>query len=246
MARLITPSDKGYNLRQLLTQPFTILSAVLAIVLAVALVLVEKGELHLLLCDHHTVWADYLMPFLSDFTHWLPYVSIAALAIWRWREGLSLALALGLTTGIVQALKHIVQAPRPLIWFAENMPEVSLPLTDGVKMHHYLSFPSGHTATFFCFFGFLAIALFSLPPYPIHNGNYETPTKKEIHHCLRWQGWVQVLLFLLAALCSYSRIYLSQHFAADVLGGMIIGMLSVLLVQAIRQRIGSGSGSGSH
>ena len=44
----------------------------------------------------------------------------------------------------------------------------------------------------------------------------------------RWDKWrpvVQTTFFFLAALGGYSRIYLSQHFAADILGGMGIGLL---------------------
>jgi membrane-associated phospholipid phosphatase len=41
---------------------------------------------------------------------------------------------------------------------------------------------------------------------------------------------MQLLFFLLAAVSSYSRLYLSQHFALDVLAGMLIGVLSVAVV----------------
>jgi membrane-associated phospholipid phosphatase len=41
------------------------------------------------------------------------------------------------------------------------------------------------------------------------------------------------LFFSLAAVGSYSRIYLSQHFALDVLAGMLIGVFSVALVAHI-------------
>lgn len=187
--------------------------------LTIALCVVDKGTLHLALCDHHTAWADCLMPILSDTCNWLPYVIAVGLLIWRWRVGLFMTGSLLLSTGLTQAAKHLVAAPRPLTWFAEHMPDVTLPLTEGVKMHYYLSFPSGHTTTFFCLY-FALCVLFT----------YYQPQQK-------WTTViVQVLCFLLAALSSYSRIYLSQHFALDVLAGMCIGVVSVLIVAAIVNR----------
>ena len=125
------------------------LASVLA--LTIALILIDKGTLHLLLCDHHSAWADSLLPVLSDTCH---------LLLWRWQAGVFMSGSLILSTIITQTIKHIVRAPRPLTWFADNMPDVSLPLTEGINMHHYLSFPSGHTTTFFCLY-FALTALFT-------------------------------------------------------------------------------------
>lgn len=196
-------------------------AAVLSLTLAICLV--DKGTLHLALCDHHTSWADTVMPVLSDLVNWLPYVLCVILLIWRWRIGLFVTGSLLLSTGLVQALKHIVRAPRPLTWFAENMPDVTLPLTEGVKMNYYLSFPSGHTTTFFCLF--LALCM-------VCTCYYTKQPRRRIHSI-----GVQVLFFALAAVCSYSRIYLSQHFALDVLAGMILGVGSTLIIAAAFGRI---------
>lgn len=181
--------------------------------LTVALCLIDKGALHLLLCDHHSAWGDVVMPVLSDTCNWLPYVAAVGLLIWRWQAGAFVGASLILSTIIAQVLKHLVAAPRPLTWFAEHMPEVTLPLTEGVRMNYYLSFPSGHTTTFFCTY-FALCALFT--------AKSKAPAGVSII--------VQVLLFALAAVSSYSRLYLSQHFALDVLAGMLIGVLSVAIV----------------
>lgn len=194
-----------------------------ALALSIAIGMVDKAELHLALCDHHTAWADAIMPVLSDLVNWLPYVVAVAFLIWRWRTGVFMASGLILSTLLVQAVKRLVCAPRPLTWFAENHPDITLPLTDGVKMNYYLSFPSGHTTTFFCLF----FALCVIGTKILACSQLQTSTK-----C--WLGvLVQLICFALAAVCSYSRIYLSQHFATDILGGMIIGVLSVLIVIAI-------------
>ena len=191
--------------------------------LTIAICLVNKGTLHLALCDHHTAFLDAVMPVLSDLANWLPYAICAVLLIWRWRIGLFVSGSLVLSTLLAQALKHLVQAPRPLTWFAEHLPEVTLPLTEGVKMNYFLSFPSGHTTTFFCLF-FALCVVFTW---------YYTKQPRRLIVSIG----VQVLLFLLAAICSYSRIYLSQHFAMDVLAGMILGVGSVIIIAAAFRRI---------
>lgn len=192
-------------------------------VLTIAICLIDKGSLHLLLCDHHTAWADAVMPVLSDLVNWLPYVVAVGLLIWRWRTGVFMAGGLILSTLLTQAAKHLIRAPRPLTWFAENCPDITLPLTEGVKMNYFLSFPSGHTTTFFCLFFAICVVGTKL----LACSNLQTSTK-----C--WLSvLVQLICFALAAVCSYSRIYLSQHFATDVLGGMIIGVVSVIMIAGI-------------
>ena len=46
-------------------------------------------------------------------------------------------------------------------------------------------------------------------------------------------GLLQIVLFLFAALGCYSRLYLSQHFAIDILVGILIGILITMLVYAV-------------
>jgi len=217
------------------------LASVLA--LTIALILIDKGTLHLLLCDHHSAWADRLLPVLSDTCHWLPYALSAVLLLWRWQAGVFMSGSLILSTIITQTIKHIVRAPRPLTWFAENMPDVSLPLTEGINMHHYLSFPSGHSTTFFCLY-FALTALFTYYSYsasPVSANAFwaklfpktQTTPSSSRKASPSVQIAVQLLFFSLAAVGSYSRIYLSQHFALDVLAGMLIGVFSVALVAHI-------------
>ena len=216
--------------------------------LVIAICTIDKGSLHLMLCDHHSAWADILMPILSDTCHWLPYAVAVALLLWRWQAGVFMTSSLILSTLITQALKHTVCAPRPLTWFAENMPDVTLPLTEGVRMNYHLSFPSGHTTTFFC----LYFALTALYTYYIYapkscnafwgklfhkqqsaDSDQQTAASMERKAPVGWSIVVQLMLFALAAVSSYSRLYLSQHFALDVLAGMIIGVLSVAIVAHI-------------
>ena len=92
-------------------------------------------------------------------------------------------------------LKHYVfpDALRPLAFFEDDR----LRLVDGLRMHRFHSFPSGH-------------ALASLASLSI------------VSLCMnkRIFGWTLAILALLAA---FSRVYLSQHFMEDIVAGAWIG-----------------------
>jgi len=134
-----------------------------------------------------------------------------------------------------QLFKHLINAPRPITWFAANMPDISLPLTEGVRMNAWYSFPSGHTTSFFSLMFVASILLTQL--ISKENGTKaEKAEKAERGHCLLACYIIQVILFILAALGGYSRIYLSQHFAADVLAGIVVGVLITIVCYAILSR----------
>ena len=186
---------------------FLVLSLGLMIGLSIALLVVPKGELHLLLCDRHTDARDIFYKYYTKVGEWVPYVACCLLLFFRFGWAIFTTSCVLLSGAVTQVLKRIVDAPRPLTWFATNYPDVQLPLVDGVEMSRYFSFPSGHTTTFFAFFFALSII--------VNQSNLRS----------HWCSVTQIIFFSLAALGGYSRIYLSQHFAADILGGMGIGML---------------------
>ena len=68
--------------------------------LTIAICLVNKGTLHLALCDHHTAFLDAVMPVLSNLANWLPYAICAVLLVWRWRIGLFVSGSLARTHGV--------------------------------------------------------------------------------------------------------------------------------------------------
>ena len=183
---------------------------VLALVLGTLLLFFPKGELHLLLCQPHTPFLDAVVPIFSDLVDWLPYLVVVLLLFYRAGWATFLASNLLLSTLIVQPIKHLVNAPRPLTWFAENMPDTTLPLVDGVKMNLWLSFPSGHTTTFFVLFFSLSIILCA--------------------ENIKGKNILSFLCFLCASFGAYTRIYLSQHFALDVLAGILIAVCSTLVL----------------
>ena len=190
--------------------PFLVPTLVLALILAVALLIVPKAELHLALCQPHTPFLDTIIPFFTNLVDWLPYLIVVLILFYRAGWSTFLASNLLLTTLIVQPIKHIVHAPRPLTWFAEYMPDITLPLVEGVRMNHWLSFPSGHTATFFALFFCVSIILCA-----------ENIKGKYI---------LSFLCFLCASFGAYTRIYLSQHFALDIFAGILIAICSTLIL----------------
>ena len=90
--------------------------------------------------------------------------------------------------------------PRPAEFF-KDVPFYEIP---GVELHHWGSFPSGHTTTAFMLATFLYLVL---------------PKKMKIH-------W---LLMGIAFLVGFSRVYLMQHFLMDVWAGALLGVLSSLV-----------------
>ena len=190
--------------------PFLVPTFVLALVLGITLLIIPKAELHLTLCQPHTTFLDKLVPLFTNLVDWLPYIVVVLLLFYRAGWATFLASNLLLSTLIVQPIKHIVHAPRPLTWFAENMPDVSLPLVEGVKMNYWLSFPSGHTTTFFVLFFSLSIILCA--------------------ENIKGKNILSFLCFLCASFGAYTRIYLSQHFALDIFVGILIAIFSTLIL----------------
>jgi undecaprenyl-diphosphatase len=113
----------------------------------------------------------------------------------------SFARALGLAIGVqavaVWALKLAIGRLRP--WQAFGWPPP-------IGAPHDGSFPSGHAAGSFCVAAFLALALPAVWP----GARLRT-------------GSVTAVALVLAALISFSRVYLGAHFPSDVLGGALLG-----------------------
>jgi undecaprenyl-diphosphatase len=89
------------------------------------------------------------------------------------------------------------------------------PLSPLLKAAKGLSFPSGHAIMAVTFYGLLVYVL---------------------QHTIDI-GWMKFLLtfllVILVILIGFSRVYLRVHYASDVLGGFIIGLLWLLISLAI-------------
>lgn len=107
---------------------------------------------------------------------------------------------------ITQVLKrfYFPSIPRPSVVFNNFIESNNWHLVDGVDLHSYFSFPSGHTTTVFsiCCLSILII-------------------KNKVYH---------VPILILGVLTGFSRLYLSQHFLIDVFVGGIIGCLCTFLI----------------
>jgi len=89
------------------------------------------------------------------------------------------------------------------------------PLSPLLKAARGLSFPSGHAIMAVTFYGLLIYIL------------QHTIT-------IDWLKWILFILVVgLIILIGFSRIYLRVHYASDVLGGFIIGLLWLLISLAI-------------
>ena len=195
-------------------------------VLGLALLYIPQGELHLLLCDRHTPARDIFYKYYTQVAEWFPYVVCVALLLFsRIGDGVFASAAMILSALTTQLFKNIINAPRPIKWFELNMPDVQLPLTPGVEVHSWFSFPSGHTTSFFAL-AFVVSILFSR----------ETSTSSLSSTNRSYNYLFQVGLFFLAALGGYSRIYLSQHFARDVFAGILVGVIVTAVCYAVFSR----------
>ena len=107
--------------------------------------------------------------------------------------------------------------PRPKKYFEElNIP---LEFIEGVKVHHWNSFPSGHTITVFSWCTLLFLVV-------------------ENRRCF-------YLFFPISVLVSFSRIYLLQHFLIDIIAGALIGLFLATLTFYLGNKYVKGSTSWS-
>lgn len=157
-----------------------------------------KGQMHLFVNRFHSPGADQ---FFKQATHlgdplFLVVVALIFLFI-DWRKSLLLGLFAGICGGLVGLIKAIIiDDMRPFKFFQYfNAP---LHFVEGIRLHEYNTFPSGHTALAFGFFFLLSLFV-------------------------RRRG-AAVFFFFLAVLVGYSRMYLSMHFLIDVVVGSILGL----------------------
>lgn len=190
----------------------------------------ETGELHLLLNGCHRPWLDVLMRAYTVLAEWPLYVLAALACLYRYSWTIYFAMSELLSALIVQVVKFVAKAPRPYVYFlgdgstASSAQQAAFErvMVDGVHMHWWNSFPSGHTATFFVFFTVLYMLLMA----------------RRKAEGRKWMAIAMALICVgLAFLGGYSRVYLSQHFAADVLAGSAIGMLSAMIMWPVQQRL---------
>lgn len=154
----------------------------------------------------HTAFLDRIMPYITYLGTGAVIIllSLLLLLIKKFRNGQFLLLMLvvyAVPFLLAQLLKNTYMEPRPLNYF--NHAEW-IHLVPGQRMNYHLSFPSGHSEGVFAWLCFMSLLL---------------PKK---------YAFLGFFFFLIGLAVMYSRIYLSQHFFADVYAGSLIGGLGAL------------------
>lgn len=135
--------------------------------------------------------------FFGDSQTLIMLAIVAFIAIRNKKEAATVPLNLALIATCNATLKLLIKRPRPV--------GISLIEASGY------SFPSGHSASSFAFYGFLM--------YLIYN-NCKNQKLKIVS-----MMFLGILIFLIGL----SRIYLGVHYASDVLGGYSLAALYLIL-----------------
>jgi membrane-associated phospholipid phosphatase len=170
----------------------------------ILLLVFPKADVHLFINNHNS-------PFLDLFFKWITilgngFFTMAIVCIFlffHFRKSATIFFAFVISGIIVQCLKTTIfsETLRPAAYFEGKS---ALHFVEGVYQLSIQSFPSGHSASAFALF--LCLASF-------------TRNKS-----------IKFLLFIVASLTSFSRVYLSQHFLVDALAGSLIGVMVTLLI----------------
>jgi len=159
--------------------------------------LFTKSQIYFTVNSWHFGFGDIFFPLYTNLGDGLTCVLITLLLFcFNYRWGLLMGTSYAITSLLSQVLKFAFDAPRPIIYFRNEVSHMYL--VKGVEMLETHSFPSGHSISAFS----MGIIL-----------TYITPKK----------SWG--VLFLGAAfLVAYSRVYLSEHFFEDVTVGSVVGV----------------------
>jgi membrane-associated phospholipid phosphatase len=182
---------------------FWILLLILLFVSSVCLAAYSCKAFFFRLNTFHTLYLDI---FFQNYTLLGDGVfSIAIFLILLLTDKITLAMQVisgYLFSGIIsQIIKHLVHAPRPHAIISNAEYPYFI---EGVTLSGMNSFPSGHTTSVFALAVLLAL---------------NTRDKR-----------ISLIYLITAIITGYSRIYLGQHFLADVTTGALIGTLSALAV----------------
>ena len=174
----------------------------------ILLAMEENRGVYRAINEQHTPLMDQVLPYIThmgEATFIIPVLLLLFL-FKRFRTG-RFALALALCNIapflVVQAIKALVNAPRPLLYF-NNASWINR--VAGQPENYNYSFPSGHSEGAFALFSFLSLLL---------------PKR---------YAALGILFFCIAILIGYSRMYLSQHFYADVYAGSLLGTFCCMVV----------------
>lgn len=188
------------------TYAWYLLPYILWLFIAGAVILnTNKFDFFVFLKQFHSSWADVFFKLSSFFAEWIGWVVVIIIAsLVKIRFAIASLLALVLSGVTTQLLKNFVfnSHLRPSAYLSDLK---GIHLVEGVDLHYFNSFPSGHTTSAFAICTLLTLIL----------------AKK---------SFLGFVFFILALIMGYSRIYLTQHFPIDVWVGSIIGFVITVIV----------------
>lgn len=184
------------------TRSFLIPYLLILIICLVIKLVYTKAEIYFAVNSHYSSTTDFLAPFATDLGNgWTCIVIAAILALFSYRKAFILATAYGVTSIPAQILKFIFDAPRPMLYFKDQLNRIHF--VNGVEMLRVHSFPSGHTVS-----AFTMGVIFT----------YWNKNKA-----------LGPVFLLIAIMVGYSRMYLSEHFFEDVTAGSVIGVIVTVI-----------------
>ncbi len=192
-------------------KPFVYLCIIFLLFSVISMIFIDFDEIHFFIYKQHSRSLDVLFKYLTNLGDGL--FAIVTILVICWLKPLKYvwlgALSFAISGILSQFIKKVIfpSALRPIKVYDIN----KLHLIDGVTVHSLHSFPSGHTATAFALFMFLAF---------VYRKN------KTAQYCFAF----------IAILIGYSRIYLTQHFLIDVICGSIIGIFSFFIANEIIEK----------
>ena len=163
----------------------------------------KKGEPELVINALHHPFFD---AFFSMITHLgdgvIPVIFLGFIIFNKYCYLALLTFATIIHLGLVHLGKKWLfhGMPRPAEFF-KDIPFYNVP---GVELHHWGSFPSGHSTTAFMLASFLFLIV---------------PKRSKVH----------TLIMMIAFLVAFSRVYLMQHFLVDIWAGALLGISSSLV-----------------
>jgi len=170
-----------------------------------------KNETFLYLNENLGQLADKVFEFSSYLAEgwiWIPYF-IVLVGLFK-KDTAFILINFLISTLITQLAKNYIfgSALRPM---ASGLDATQIHTVTGVEIHSLNSFPSGHTAT--------AFTLFLLTTYLFPN------------------KYIFVIFLLYSLACSYSRVYLAQHFPLDLAGGILVALLTIPVSIFLRKKL---------
>jgi membrane-associated phospholipid phosphatase len=186
-------------------------SLVIALVLFLISFITGKEQFFLLLNANGGSIADYffmIFTYGGDGLLWIPVLLITLFVLKRKDVFPLLISTFTLSTILTQLVKNIIMpgAPRPAKVITDSL---LIHLVKGVEVYKTSSFPSGHTATAFCFYLLFCLLINK-----------------------RWWFFAGLIYALLVG---YSRVYLAQHFPLDVAAGIIVAIISTAAALRIQE-----------